>query len=163
MGFEEATGGDECEFPADDEAFVVDFDDGSLGAAGDHFGDGGLPIAGDFEELVGELHAVASGDPVVVGDGGGADEVELLTEDEGVGEFLVDTGFVEVGAAFVEGAITKEREAEPDHGLAVFFGAIFVIVGEETAAEAVTAIDTATPEGKRLFDGDIAGGAVVIT
>ena len=163
MGFEEATGGDEGEFAADDEALVIDFDDGCLGAAGDHFGDGGLAVAGDFEELVGELDAVARGDPVVVGDGGGADEVELLTEDEGVGEFLVDAGFVEVGAAFVEGAIAKEREAETDHGLAIFFGAIFVVVGEETATEAVAAIDTAAPEGERLFDGDIAGGAVVIT
>ena len=163
MGFEEATGGDEGEFAADNEAFVVDFDNGCLGATSDHFGDGGLPIAGDFEELVGELHAVASGDPVVVGDGGGADEVELLTEDEWVGELLVETGFVEVGAAFVEGAITKKGEAETDHGLAVFFGAIFVVVGEEAAAEAVAAIDTAAPEGERLFDGDIAGGAVVIT
>ena len=101
------------------------------------------------------------GEPVVIRDGRGADEIEVLAQDERVGEFLIDPRLEERGAPPVNGAVAQQRDAETEHGLAIDAGAILVVVRQESGAEAVATVHVAAPERQRLVERGVAGLAVV--
>ena len=64
--------------------------------------------------------------------------------------------------AFVDAEVFQEGDAEAEDGLAVLAGAVLVVVGEESAAEAVAAVDAAAGEGQGLAEEGLVGAAVVV-
>ena len=102
------------------------------------------------------------GEPVVIRDGRGADEIEVLAQDERIGELLIDPRLEERGAPPVDGAVAQQRDAEAEHGLAIDAGAILVVVRQESGAEAVAAVHVAAPKLQRLVERGVAGLPIVV-
>ncbi len=88
--FEAAKRLNDPDFATYHEALVVDLDDGRSGPIFHLCCDGVIAFAGDAEEFFGEFETESGSEPVEVGDGAGADEVEVLAEDERIGEFAID-------------------------------------------------------------------------
>jgi hypothetical protein len=162
-GLKAALGLHDGDLTADDEALVINLHDGSAGTALHLLGDGAVAVFGDAQQMLGQGETLSGGEPVVVADGGGAYEVEVLPQDDGIGEFLVDLRLPQGGAAAVDGAITQQREAKTEHAFAIDAGAVFVVVRQEAAAQAIAAIHATAPERQRLLQHSVTGLAIVVT
>ena len=161
-GFEATAGLRDDQLAADDEALVVGDDDRSDHALLGLLGQGGGAILGDLQLLTGHGLAEAGGGPLVIGARRGADDVELLTLDEGIGQVQVQAGLEPLGTLTVDGAVAEEIEAQARAEFAVALGTVLVVVGEEAAAAAVPREDVRAPERQALLQGDVGGVAVVI-
>lgn len=94
---------------AEDESLVIDLHDGITRPLFHLFGDGAVAVFGDAQNLLGESEALASGNPIVVSNRGGADEVEVLPQDDRIGEFLINLCLPKRGAVAVDGAMMSSE------------------------------------------------------
>jgi len=162
-GFEAAAGTDDAEFAADDQLLVFLANDGGGQASVDLPGDGILAVLSDAEDVFSDLEAAAGYEPVVVGDRAGAEEVELLAADGGIGEFLVEAGAEDGGAAHVDGTVLEQGQSETGAEFAGALGSLAVVVGELIAfREAIAAEDGGAPDAEKLFDAGFEGGGFVV-
>jgi hypothetical protein len=153
-------GGD---FTADDEALVVDLHDGSAGTSFHLLSDGAVAVFGDTQQFFGKCEALSAGDPGVVAERGRSSEVEVLSQDDRICEFLVDLRLPEAGSAAVDGAITQQRDAKTEYAFAIDTSAVLVVVRQEAAAQTVAAIHAASPERQRLLQHGVTSSAIVVT